>query len=167
MLYQQPAHFCKHFLKVSLAQTIQMHWAADGTQQASAWNAAPEEISKSKCSAFTFDLFPNQKHVVFLFYSIPSVTTSFSATNAFYRISALHVFQLWWGIWNLTGKVKYIISLSTQQLLTGIFHSSSRPECVWWLWLWRQDLQLLSSIVNLNVSLIKLGSHLEVRNFVS
>lgn len=147
-----------------------MQRAADGTQQVSAWNAAPEEISKSNCTAFTFDLFLNQMHVMFLFYFIPFLTVSSSATNAFYRISALHVFQLPWGVWNLTGKVKYLISLPIYQLFTGIFRSST---LVTWLWILIQDhkhlvnLLLLNSIDSFNLSLEKLGSHLEFRNFIS
>lgn len=57
----------------------------------------------------------------FCFVFFPSRRISSSATNAFCRISVLDVFQLPRGIWNLTGKAKYLISLSIHLLFAGIF----------------------------------------------
>lgn len=59
-----------------------------------------------------------------------------------------------WGIWNLTGKAKYLISLSIHPLFTGIFHCSSH---IAWLWILTQDhnhlvnFLLLSSVANFNL----------------
>lgn len=170
MIYQQPAHFWKRSPNV-LPCTDHTNAASSRRHPAGVCTkSAPGEISKSDCSAFTFDLFPNQNHVVFLFYSIPSLTISSSATNAFYSISAPHVFQSQWDLWNLTGKAKYLFCcLNTNylqesfilQVVPSVSHESEYED--------KSTNTPLTSrywVANFIAHLIKLGSLLEFRNVV-
>lgn len=127
-LYPQVVHFCKHSPKASLAETTEMQRAAEDIQQVSACNAAPEEISKSNSTAFTFDLFLNQKSVVVLFCFIlsPAPLLFLSHLQPQIHFTEFLPFMFFsYQEYLKSGKAKYHLLLSVHQLSTGIFHSSS------------------------------------------
>lgn len=130
MFYQQLAHFCRCSPKASLAQTTQTQGAADGSSRCLHEILLLERFPKAIALPHLWS-FPQPKaccklvlSFFFLSLLLPLAIHS-TATNAFCRISALHVSWLPWGIWNLTGKAKYLPLLSIQQLFKGIFHSPS------------------------------------------
>lgn len=121
MFYQHLAHFCRSSPKVSLAWSTQTQGAADGTSRCLHEFLLLETFPKAAALPCLWS-FPQPKaccgfvlSFLFVFFFPFFLAIHSTATNAFYRISALHVFQLPWGIWNLTGKAKYLLLLSIHQ----------------------------------------------------